>query len=198
MKPGTSPPATTAHTSSNRSSNPRTNDIVALVGHFPGGPRTVACPGSPGDANRRSCGPAQFPAVTRELRHAGEHCAGRPADLPANVTLRHRRELLPEAMIRRARRQQKSDVEPAAVPGQGMLSGVAPRWVDVLFIGLVVYASTVAALMLSGLGGPPITNYVGLVSDLPAALVSIIMAAATARHTGRGALRRAWMALAAA
>ena len=79
-----------------------------------------------------------------------------------------------------------------------MLCGVAPRWVDVLFIGLVVYASTVAALMLSGLGGPTITRYVGLVSDLPAALVSIIMAAATARHTRRGALRRAWMALAAA
>jgi diguanylate cyclase (GGDEF)-like protein/PAS domain S-box-containing protein len=101
-------------------------------------------------------------------------------------------------MIRRARRQQKSDLEPAAEPGQGMLSGVAPRWVDVLFIALVVYAGTVAAVMLSGLGGPTITHYVGLVSDLPAALVSITMAAATARYTGRGALRRAWMALAAA
>jgi len=79
-----------------------------------------------------------------------------------------------------------------------MLSGVAPRWVDVLFIALAIYASTVTALMLSGLGGPTITHYLGLLSDLPAALVSITLAATTARYTGRGALRRAWIALAAA
>jgi len=52
--------------------------------------------------------------------------------------------------------------------------------------------------MLTGLGGPQITHYVGLVSDAPAALASVIVAAATARRTARGALRTGWICLALA
>jgi diguanylate cyclase (GGDEF)-like protein/PAS domain S-box-containing protein len=70
--------------------------------------------------------------------------------------------------------------------------------VDVLFIALVIYASTVTVWMLCGFGGPTVTHYLGLISDLPAALVSTVIAATTARHSARGALRSAWVALAAA
>ena len=54
------------------------------------------------------------------------------------------------------------------------------------------------AWMLSGFGGPTVTHYVGLVSDMPAELMSITIAAATARNSARGPLRRAWNALAVA
>jgi diguanylate cyclase (GGDEF)-like protein/PAS domain S-box-containing protein len=54
------------------------------------------------------------------------------------------------------------------------------------------------AWMLCGFGGPTVTHYVGLVSDMPAALISTTIAAATARHSARGALRSAWNALAVA
>ena len=101
-------------------------------------------------------------------------------------------------MIRRARRQQESHVDPGAAPVLGVRPAGAPRWVDVLFIALAVYAGTVTVWMLCGLGGPTVTHYLGLVSDLPAALASATIAAATAWHSGRGALRRAWMALATA
>jgi diguanylate cyclase (GGDEF)-like protein/PAS domain S-box-containing protein len=70
--------------------------------------------------------------------------------------------------------------------------------VDVLFIALVIYAGSAAAWMLCGLGGPSITQYVGLVSDLPALLASTVIAAATARHCPRGPLRSAWLSLATA
>jgi len=52
--------------------------------------------------------------------------------------------------------------------------------------------------MLTGFGGPQITHYVGLLSDVPAALASVVVAAATARRTARGALRSGWIALAVA
>ena len=81
-------------------------------------------------------------------------------------------------MIRRGRRQQKSHVDPGAAPVQRVRSGGAPRWVDVLFIALAVYAGTVTVWMLYGFGGPPVTHYLGLVSDLPAALASTTIAAA--------------------
>jgi len=74
---------------------------------------------------------------------------------------------------------------------QGVRPAGAPRWVDVLFIALAVYAGTATVWMLCGLGGPMVTHYLGLVSDLPAALASATIAAATAWHSGRGALRRA-------
>jgi len=91
-----------------------------------------------------------------------------------------------EAMIRRSRREQE------------MHPGATPRWVDMLFSALVVYVITVSVWMLCGLGGPQITHYVALVSDLPAALASVIIAAATAHHSARGPLRSAWIALATA
>ncbi len=52
--------------------------------------------------------------------------------------------------------------------------------------------------MLTGFGGPEITHYVGLLSDAPAALASVIVAVATARRTARGALRMGWISLALA
>jgi hypothetical protein len=100
-------------------------------------------------------------------------------------------------MIRRSR-QQQTDVDPPAAPGPAIPSGTTPRWVDGLFLGLVIYVTTMTVWMLSGFGGPLITHYVGLLSDVPAALVAVIIAAATARHSARGALRTAWVALAAA
>jgi len=101
-------------------------------------------------------------------------------------------------MIRRSRPQQQSDVDPAAVPGEGTYSGAAPRWVDVLCVAQLIYVVVVAAWMLVGFGGPTITHYVALLSDEPAALVALIIAAATARHSAPGALRTAWILLAAA
>jgi diguanylate cyclase (GGDEF)-like protein/PAS domain S-box-containing protein len=67
-----------------------------------------------------------------------------------------------------------------------------------LFIGLVIYVITGTVWMLAGFGGPDITHYVGLLSDAPAALASVVIAAATARHTARGVLRTAWILLALA
>jgi diguanylate cyclase (GGDEF)-like protein/PAS domain S-box-containing protein len=68
----------------------------------------------------------------------------------------------------------------------------------VLFIGLVIYVITGTVWMLGGFGGPEITHYVGLLSDAPAGLASVVIAAATARHTARGALRTAWILVALA
>jgi len=68
----------------------------------------------------------------------------------------------------------------------------------VLFIGLVVYVITGTLWMLTGFGGAEVTHYVGLLSDAPAALASAIVAAATARHSARGALRTGWIWLAVA
>jgi diguanylate cyclase (GGDEF)-like protein/PAS domain S-box-containing protein len=67
-----------------------------------------------------------------------------------------------------------------------------------LFIGLVIYVITGTVWMLTGFGGPDVTHYVGLLSDAPAALASVVIAAATARHTARGVLRTAWILLAVA
>ena len=64
-----------------------------------------------------------------------------------------------------------------------------------LLLGLVMYAITGTAWMLTGFGGPQVTHYVGLLSDAPAALVSVIVLGAAAARTGRGALRRAWVCL---
>ena len=96
-------------------------------------------------------------------------------------------------MIRHRRSQQQSGVDPAAVPGQGIHSGAAPRWVDLLCIVQVVYVIVVAAWMLVGFFGPTITHYVALLSDEPAALIALTIAAATARHSAPGPLRTAWI-----
>src|SRR5215472_15237283 len=157
MKPGTRPPATAAHTSSNRSSNPRKNCVTS--GQIP-----VARP---------KFWPQIWSFAT------GDICIREP-------------------MIRRRRPEQQSDVDPAAVPGQGRNSGAAPRWVDVLCIAQVVYVVPVAAWMLTGFGGPTVTHYVALVSDQPAALLALIITAATACYSPRGPLRTAWILLTAA
>jgi len=62
----------------------------------------------------------------------------------------------------------------------------------------MIYSITGTVWMLTGFGGPRVTHYVGLMSDVPAALVSVIIAAATVRHTARGALRTGWICLAVA
>jgi diguanylate cyclase (GGDEF)-like protein/PAS domain S-box-containing protein len=76
--------------------------------------------------------------------------------------------------------------------------GATPRRIDALFTGLVIYVTVCAVWMLTGLGGPHITHYVGLLSDAPAALAGVIVATATARHVARGPLRTAWTLLAIA
>jgi diguanylate cyclase (GGDEF)-like protein/PAS domain S-box-containing protein len=76
--------------------------------------------------------------------------------------------------------------------------GATPRRINALFTGLVIYVTVCAVWMLTGLGGPHITHYVGLLSDAPAALTGVIVATATARHVARGPLRTAWTLLAIA
>ncbi len=76
--------------------------------------------------------------------------------------------------------------------------GATSRWIDMLFTGLVIYVAVCATWMLTGFGGERITHYLGLLSDVPAALVSVVIAVATARHVARGALRTAWISLAVA
>jgi diguanylate cyclase (GGDEF)-like protein/PAS domain S-box-containing protein len=83
-------------------------------------------------------------------------------------------------------------------PAQSIRLAATPRWVDRLFLGLVIYVATCAAWMLTGFGGPRITHYVGLLSDAPAELAGILIIAATARHTARGPLQTAWIAMATA
>jgi diguanylate cyclase (GGDEF)-like protein/PAS domain S-box-containing protein len=89
-------------------------------------------------------------------------------------------------------------VETKLIIAPATRAGVRPRWVDPLVLGLLIYVVADTAWMLTGLGGPTMTHYVGLLSDLPAALVSVIVAAATARHVERGPLRSGWTFLACA
>jgi diguanylate cyclase (GGDEF)-like protein/PAS domain S-box-containing protein len=49
--------------------------------------------------------------------------------------------------------------------------------------------------MLAGFGGPAVTHYVALLSDLPAALASVVIAATSARQIERGPLRSGWLLL---
>jgi len=57
------------------------------------------------------------------------------------------------------------------------------------------YAAVATAWMVTGLGGAEVTRYVGLLSDAPAAFVTLILLATTARHAGRGPVRSAWILL---
>jgi len=50
--------------------------------------------------------------------------------------------------------------------------------------------------MLTGFGGPEVTRYVGLLSDAPAAFVTVILLATTVRFSVRGAARAGWVLLA--
>jgi diguanylate cyclase (GGDEF)-like protein/PAS domain S-box-containing protein len=77
-------------------------------------------------------------------------------------------------------------------------AATSARWVGRLFAALVVYAAGAAAWMLTGVGGPKITHYVGLLSWFPAALSAITVCAVTARRSDSGPLRRAWGWLATA
>ncbi|MBV8497583.1 MAG: hypothetical protein JO361_12450, partial [Gammaproteobacteria bacterium] len=88
------------------------------------------------------------------------------------------------------------DIEVVTAPP--LRVSASPRWVDRLFLGLVIYVLTGCVWMLTGIGGPEITHYVGLFSDAPAALISAVIAAAVARYSPRGALRTAWISLALA
>ena len=84
---------------------------------------------------------------------------------------------------------------PTELTSPANLTAANLRWVDWLYSGLVVYVVAAAAWMLTGLGGPTLTHYVAMVSALPAFLVSCVIAAAAARHTGAGPLRSAWISL---
>ena len=75
---------------------------------------------------------------------------------------------------------------------------IAPRWVDSLFIGVLIYALVCTVWMLAGIGGPAVTHFVGLLSDAPADLVATVIAATAARRTRSRALRRAWSCVALA
>ena len=97
-----------------------------------------------------------------------------------------------------ALQEQSFSVETKLIIAPATRAGVRPAWVDPLVIGLLIYVVADTAWMLTGLGGPTMTHYVGLLSDLPAALVSVIVAAATARHVERGPLRLGWTFLAGA
>jgi diguanylate cyclase (GGDEF)-like protein/PAS domain S-box-containing protein len=47
--------------------------------------------------------------------------------------------------------------------------------------------------MLTGLGGPEVTHYVGLFSDVPAGLVCVVIAAGVVRHAAGGKWRTGWI-----
>jgi diguanylate cyclase (GGDEF)-like protein/PAS domain S-box-containing protein len=74
-------------------------------------------------------------------------------------------------------------------------SETAPRWIDRLCVGLVIYVVICAVWMLTGLGGERITHYVGLLADSPALLVAVVVAAVAARRLARGTPRTAWRCL---
>jgi diguanylate cyclase (GGDEF)-like protein/PAS domain S-box-containing protein len=76
-----------------------------------------------------------------------------------------------------------------------MQLAVIPRWVDRLCLALVVYIVTGSLWMLTGFGGPTVTHYFALLSDLPADLGAVIILAATARRAQPGALRAGWIAM---
>ncbi|MDB6091038.1 MAG: putative signaling protein [Gammaproteobacteria bacterium] len=59
----------------------------------------------------------------------------------------------------------------------------------------MVYVAIAAFWMIAGFGGPQVTRYVGLLSDVPAAFVSVIIIAAAARGAARGAVRTGWTLL---
>ena len=85
----------------------------------------------------------------------------------------------------------------AAVPTRPLRPAIVPRWVSPLFIGFGVYALIGAAWMLSGIGGPKVIYDLGLFAKMPAELVCIFVAAATAQRM-LGPLRSAWLSLTAA
>jgi diguanylate cyclase (GGDEF)-like protein/PAS domain S-box-containing protein len=92
----------------------------------------------------------------------------------------------------------RTAVDTQAVAAQSTRLDTAPRWVNRLFAGLVVYCAAGTAVMLTGFLGPTITHYVGLTWALPAALAAVITCAITARCAPAGDLRRAWLSISCA
>src|SRR5437660_752391 len=202
MKPGTRPPATTAHTTSSRSRKPRRNTIVPPLGpcshpilwpahpgrELPAGARAPGARGAtravnaahtssppPGTASRRRVPSLAAPAIWAQIRPAA---AGSSAVRPAR---------------RQVRQSQIRDVDTEVIAEQTIEPRVSPRWVDGLLLALAVYVVAGSLWMLTGLGGPRVTHYVGLLSDVPAQLASAVFAYAVVRHTARGTLRGAWL-----
>ncbi|MDB6108027.1 MAG: putative signaling protein [Gammaproteobacteria bacterium] len=83
-------------------------------------------------------------------------------------------------------------------PGPQPCLATAPRWVDRLFVGLVVYVSVCIIWMVAGFGGKQVTHFVGLLSDGPADFAAVLMALTAARRTRSRPLRQAWTWLAIA
>jgi len=119
------------------------------------------------------------PGCPRELRHARVFFCWPASRFSLKFALRRLTHPLAERPVSRRNRYQISDVDTKVLPAQTIRFGAAPRWVDVLFIALVVYVITGTLWMLTGFGGAEVTHYVGLLSDAPAALASAIVAAAT-------------------
>ncbi len=84
------------------------------------------------------------------------------------------------------------------MPAPSRSSATAPRWVDSLFMGVVIYASVCTVWMLVGIGGASVTHLIGLLSDAPANLGAAIIAATAALRSRSRLLRQAWSCLAVA
>jgi len=89
-------------------------------------------------------------------------------------------------------------MDTAAEPVLSIRLPGAPIWVNRLVTAFAIYVALGAALMLSGVGGPNVTFYIGLTYKIPAEIAFISIAAATARRMAPGPLRSAWRYLAAA
>ena len=83
----------------------------------------------------------------------------------------------------------------ASASTRSLRPAIVPRWVDPLLIGFAAYSLIGAAWMLSGIGGPKVIYDLGLWAKMPAELVCISVAAATARRMAAGPLRSAWLSL---
>ena len=64
-----------------------------------------------------------------------------------------------------------------------------PRWIAILYGSFVAYVITGTLWIATGFGGPEVTHYVALVSDIPAALATAVLLGATARYTAPGPMR---------
>ena len=91
---------------------------------------------------------------------------------------------------------QDLDANAAATPHDG--NQAPPAWVDRLCLGLVAYVVICATWMLTGIGGPAVRQYVGLLGDSPPCLAAFIVTTVTALRMAPGTLRRAWLCLAIA
>ncbi len=66
---------------------------------------------------------------------------------------------------------------------------------DRLFIALVVYVIAAATWILTGVGGPLISRYVAMFSNLVPVFTSLVIAATAASRAPAGAVRNAWISL---